>query len=188
MNLTLNRNHSKRDRASALFHLKMVAKIALSVSALACAGLLVLLWLLTDSTGSSYGKIIGVHSLASQNLGTAVLVFGLVMLVIAGIITWLIALYSSFRIAGPLYRLAQNLEMEIEHGPTAPIAIRRGDQLQREWKEFKASMEALHGHFSDFRQALAQTGEALRAGAEIDPVALRQSVARLKEIERRVKL
>ena len=188
MNLSRNSEHNKRDETPMLFHLKMMAKIALSVSALACAGLLSVLFLLTDRRGNSYADIVGAHSLASQNLGPALLLFGLALLAFAGIVTWLIALYSSFRIAGPLYRLAQNLELEIEHGPAVPIAIRRGDQLQREWKEFAASMAALHGHFGDLRQALAQTEQTLQAGAEIDPVSLRQTVARLRDIERRVQL
>lgn len=188
MNLSLNRRNSERGEAPVLFHLKMVAKIALSVSAVACAGLLSVLFLLTDQRGDSYDQIIRVHSLASQNLGTALLVFGLALLAFAGIVTWLIALYSSFRIAGPLYRLAQNLELEIEQGPAVPVAIRRGDQLQREWKEFEASMAALHSHFGDLRQALARTEQTLQAGAESDPVALRQAVARLRDIERRAKL
>ncbi len=189
MSRILNYPHdSKNDRRGEtplLFHLKMVAKIALSVSALACAGLLSVLFLLTDQRGESYGQIIGGYSLASQNLGPALLVFGLAMLAFAGVVTWVIALYSSFRIAGPLYRFAQNLELEIEHGPAAPVAIRRRDQLQREWREFDASMAVLHSHFSDLRQALAQ---AEQAGAELDPGSLRQAVARLKDIERRVKL
>jgi len=188
LNLSLNRKNTQRDETPVLFHLKMVAKIALSVSALACAGLLLVLFLLTDQKGNSYGHVVGVHSLASQNLGPALLVFGLAMLALAGITTWVIALYSSFRVAGPLFRLARNLEMEIEHGPAVPIAIRSGDQLQREWKEFEASMAALHAHFGDLRQALAQAGQSLRAGGQFDTVSLRQSVARLKDIERRVKL
>jgi hypothetical protein len=188
LNLSRNSKHNKRDETPMLFHLKMVAKIALSVSALACAGLLSVLFLLMDRRGSSYADIVGAHSLASQNLGPALLLFGLALLAFAGIVTWLIALYSSFRIAGPLYRFAQNLEREIEQGAVVPLAIRRGDQLQREWREFEASMAALHSHFDDLREALAQTEQTLRAGAEMDPVSLRQTVARLRDIERRAQL
>ncbi len=188
LDLFPNSRNSQRAETPLLFHLKMVAKIALSVSALACAGLLSLLFLLADQGGDSYGQIIGLRSLAGQNLGPALLVFGLALLAFAGVVTWAIALYSSFRIAGPLYRFAQNLEMEIDHGPAEPVAIRRTDQLQREWKEFEASMGALHRHFSDLRQALAQTERALQAGAEFDAVSLRQTVARLQDVERRVQL
>ncbi len=188
LNLFRNSRNKQRDETPMLFHLKMVAKIALSVSALACAGLLSVLFLLADQTGDSYAQIIGVHSLAGQNLGPALLVYGLALLAFAGVVTWLIALYSSFRIAGPLYRFAQNLEMEIAQGPAVPVAIRRRDQLQREWKEFEASMAVLHSHFSDLRQALAQTEQTLRAGAEFDPASVRQAVNRLQDIERRVKL
>lgn len=188
LNLSHDSRHNRRDATPMLFHLKMVAKIALSVSALACAGLLSVLFLLTDQRGDSYGQIIGGYSLASQNLGPALLVFGLAMLAFSGIVTWLVALYSSFRIAGPLYRFAQNLKMEIEQGPAVPLAIRRSDQLQREWREFEASMAVLHSHFGELREALTQAERSLQAGAEFDRVSLRQTVARLMEVERRVKL
>ena len=171
-----------------LFHLKLVAKIALSVSAVACAGLLSVLFLLTEQKGYGYGHIVGVHSLVNQNLGSALLAFGLALLALAGITTWGIALYSSVRIAGPLYRIARTLEMEIDQGPAVPVAIRRTDQLQLEWGEFDASMAGLHRHFSDLKQALAQTEQTVLAGAQFDAATLRKSVAQLRDIERRATL
>ncbi len=170
------------------FHLKMVAKIALSVGVLACAGLLAVLMLLADKPGGSYGQLISERSYAFQNLGPALLVCGLALTALACVVTWLVALYSSFRIAGPLYRFARNLEIEIEQGPVEPVAIRRGDQLQREWQEFKASTALLRRHFDELRQAVAQTERSLHAGAASDQAALGQAVARLKEVEGRVKL
>lgn len=169
------------------FHLKMVAKIALSVGALSCAGLLAVLMLLADETSGTYGQLIGERSLAFRNLGPALLVCGLALTALACVVTWLVALYSSFRIAGPLYRFARNLEMEIEQGPVDPVAIRRGDQLQREWQEVKASAASLRRHFDELREAVAQTERSLHAGVASDQAALGQAVARLKEIEGRVK-
>lgn len=166
----------------------MMAKIALSVGAFAVAGLLLVLFVLTDQKGNSYGQVIGAHSLASQNLAAALLVFGLAMLAFASMVTWLIALYSSFRVAGPLFRLARNLQAEIEHGPSVPIAIRRGDLLQAEWKEFEASMTVLHEHCTGMKRTLAPLAEGLRAGTPPDAEALRQAVVHLKDSERRVKL
>lgn len=175
------------DEPPVFFHLKLVARIALHVGAVACAGLLLTLFLITYEEGGRYEEVIVAYSLTARNLGFALLVFGLAIVASAGITTWLISLYSSFRIAGPLYRLSRNLEMEIERGPVAPVPIRKTDQLQREWREFDASVAALRGHYDDMRQALdghksPQTG----AGDPLTP--LHETVARLKEIDRRVRL
>ena len=92
------------------FHLRWVAKIALSVGALAGVGLLLELFLITDGKGTEYGWIILSNNLTRENLGPAILIFGLAMTVLASVITWLISLYGSFLIAGPLFRFAQNLK------------------------------------------------------------------------------
>lgn len=178
---------SGRREPPVFFHLKRVAGIALSVSVAACAGMLGVLMLVTDDKGTSYGQIIGTYSLTGRNLSWGLLVFGLAIVAFAGVTTWLISLYSSFRIAGPLYRFSRNLEMEIERGPVALVPIRRTDQLQREWKEFDASVAALRGHYDELRRALEEAELSLPA----DPAgaaSLSQAIARLQEIERRVRL
>lgn len=179
--------HSGNREPLIFFHLKLVAKIALSVGAVACAGLLVVLLLITDDKGSSYGQIISAYSLARQQLEPAMLVFGLTAIVFAGITTWLIALYSSFRIAGPLFRFSRNLEMEIKRGSAAPVPIRSTDQLQCEWREFDASVTALRGHYAALREALDDVRQSLQDGAD-PPAGMRQAVDRLKEVEHRARL
>ena len=169
------------------FHLKRVAGIALSVSVAACAGLFVVLLLVIDDIGTSYGNLIGSYSLASRNLGWVLLVFGLAIVAVAGVATWLISLYSTFRIAGPLFRFARNLEMEIERGPVAPAPIRGTDQLQREWQAFDASVAALRRHYHELRQAVNEARQSMDAGATRRKSGS-QAIARLTEVERRARL
>ena len=176
-----------RQEPAVFFHLKRVAGIALSVSVAACAGILVVLMLVTDDRGISYGRIIGTYSLTSQNLGWSLLIFGLAIVAFAGITTWLISLYSSFRIAGPLYRLSRNLEMGIGQGPAVPLPIRRADQLHEEWKALSVSVSAVRRHHDDLRRALEEAERALQLGPAGD-VSLSQAIAKLKETERRVRL
>jgi len=180
--------HPVRNEPLVLFHVKWVAKIALSVGAIAWVGLLLAIFLVTDENGTDYAHIISNHSLTRQNLGPAILVFGLVMVVIASIATWFIALYSSFRIAGPLFRFSQNLKSIIENAFAVPMAIRQTDMLQREWREFDASQAKLREHYGNLREALDQCEQTLQPGAELDTASLRQALARLQEVERRVQL
>lgn len=180
--------HPRQSEPPVLFNVKWVAKIALTVGAIAWIVLLLLIFLVKDDKGSDYAQIIYNHSLTRQALGPSILVFGLVMVVIASIFTWFIALYSSFRIAGPLFRFSQNLKCIIEDAFAVPMSIRQTDMLQREWNEFDASQAKLREHYGSLRAALDQCEQTLRADARLDTVSLRQALVRLQEIERRVQL
>jgi hypothetical protein len=171
----------------AFFHLQLVGKIALSIAATAAAGLILVVALLASVKGSSYREIIGAYGLARENLGPALLVFGLVMASVAGIATWLVTLYASFSFAGPLYRFSRNLEMVTEQGPIAPMPLRGSDRLQRECNSFRDAVAKLREHYGDLRVLTGQIEQAIESGSA-DPDAVRQLIARLKETERRVRL
>lgn len=152
------------DSPEIIFHLRWVARIAVLVGALAAAGLVFTLVFVTDSNGESYGALIESRSVAHDRLGTALLLGGLVLSACAAAITWLITLYSSFRIAGPLFRLSRNLENSIRRGPCRPISIRASDRLHDEAQLLAESLEVLGSHYSAMRQDIDQ------ALAQIDGV------------------
>ena len=177
-----------QDRAAKLFHLKLVAKIALGVSAIACAGLLALLVYVADvDGGSAYRQVIGARSLAREHLDQAYLAFSLALTALAGVLTWLLALYGSFRIAGPLYRFARNLELQMERGRDAPLPIRREDQLQSEAVAVAGAIAAVHAHYDDLRRALGRIELAAQDGPQA-PAAMQAAHAEFAAIERRAQL
>ena len=178
---------SKGRSAHVPLDVMLVAKIGLSVAVAAGAGLALVLVLLGDDRGGGYGQLIGAYGLARESLGPAMLVFGLALTGFAGIAAWLFSLYTSFRIAGPLYRISRDLEAQIEHGPIAPAPIRGTDRLQREWKEFDAGVAALCAHYAELGQALNQVENSLDADAA-DPASLLQAITHLKNAERHVRL
>ena len=177
-----------QNQPPVLLHVKWVAKIALSVAATASAALLLAIFLATDDNGTDYATIIFTHNLTRQSLGPAMLVFGLLMVAIAAIATWFITLFSSFRIAGPLFRFSQNLKSILDNTFAVPMAIRRTDMLQGEWNRFDASQAKLRDHYGSLREAFEQCEQALHEGAEPDGVSVPQALARLREVERRVQL
>jgi len=77
--------------------------------------------------GASYFDVVRAHVLTHRQLGPALLVGGLILLVLVAAITWLVALYGSFRFAGPLYRFTRNLR---EASRQPPMGIRQDDALQ----------------------------------------------------------
>jgi hypothetical protein len=162
-----------------IFHLRWVARITVLVGALAAAGLVFTLVFVTDTNGQSYGALIESRSIAHDRLGTALLLGGLVLSAFAAAITWLITLYSSFRIAGPLFRLSRNLENSIRRGPCHPIPIRASDRLHDEAQLLEDSLAVLSAHYSAMRQDIDQALEQID-GADISPEKRQAIVERLQ--------
>lgn len=148
-----------------LFHLRWVAKIALSAGAVAAAGLAVMLYFLTDTTGATYGDLIKSHSATQHHLGPALLIGGCFLLAFTAILTWLITLYSSFRIAGPLFRLSRNLEASISRGPGSPVPIRESDRLHQEAALLEDSLGVLTSHYENMQEELDMALRQLDSGA-----------------------
>ena len=185
-NATLNRQHN--DEPQIFFHLKLVAKITLLVGAAACAGLILTLMSISHQSGSSYAETIRSFSLTREHLGTALLVAGLFLVAFAAVITWLIALYSSFRIAGPLYRSACNLEIFIAQGPTTLVPIRKGDSLQKEYGHLKQSVHSLQAHYDALREAGSRAAAILESGDTRRYPEAASAIAKLKELDSHVRL
>jgi hypothetical protein len=147
-----------------LFHLRWVARIALWVGAVAAAALAVMLYLLTDTASWSYSELIKSHSITQHNLGPALLIGGVFLLGFTAVLTWLIALYSSFRIAGPLFRLSRNLEVSIAQGPVKPVPIRESDRLRQEAALLEESLGVLASHYKELREEVDQALVKMDAG------------------------
>lgn len=164
-----------------LFNWHFVAKIALIIAAVSCLGAVLVLHFITGSSGENYAEVARYFSLSRKSIGPTLLVAGLILISFASIITWLIALYTSFYIAGPLFRFSRNFETLIKHGPTSLIPTRKTDNLKQEEQQIKLSVARLQRHYSEIRtmaeQALAQL--------DSQPAS---AVARLKELDRAARL
>lgn len=167
------------ESAEIMFHLRWVGKIALLVGATAAAGLVAMLYALTDGGGQSYGELIQSHSITQHRLGAALLIGGFFLLTFTAILTWLIALYSSFRIAGPLFRLSRNLEVSISRGPVKPVPIRNSDRLRREAALLEAGLGVLASHYGGMREDVDHVLKQIEAGA-LPPDDRSAVLARLK--------
>lgn len=167
------------------FHLKLVAKISLAIGAIALAALLIALTLITDQRGDSYSAIVQFQNLKSENLGKVMLLAGLVLISLTGLVTWLIALYSSFRIAGPLYRFSKNLELAAEDESAALIDLRTGDSLRQEAEMLKRTVQEVRAYQGALSAATGQAADALAAG---DADGYAQALARLRMLDEKIRL
>jgi hypothetical protein len=162
-------------------HLGLIARLAIGSSLIAASCLVVLGWVLEPAGGATYREVIWSHVLSRQSLPTALLVAGLSLMVWVGVLTWLVALMGSFRVAGPLYRLARNLEAAL--GGDALVGVRRGDALQDTVARLSAATSALNEHYAVLRD-VARGAEA----ALDEPPACDELLGVLAEVERRVRL
>lgn len=127
--------------------LKLVSRFALYTSVVAIVMLVLSVLFLTDHAGTSYTEIIYAHSLSQKHLKPVLLISGLCLLSFVAFITWLFTIYSSFRIAGPLYRFSRNLEQAAEG--VAPIGVRSDDALQDVSEQLTQSVSSLHNHYRE---------------------------------------
>jgi len=142
---------------------KLIGKISLWFSFLAAIGLLIVFFAVA-SPGESYQQNIRTLSLSQKNLPWVMLVTGLILTLITSIITWLITLYSSFRISGPLYRFSRNIETWINTGKRNTIPLRRADSLQQESQLMEETVNSHYAYLDGYQPLLNQARQAIDAG------------------------
>lgn len=161
--------------------LRLVARLALSVGAIATAGLVVTLSLLNNSSGVSYEELIQSHSVTQTYLRPILLISGCFLVAFVAVCTWLITLYSSFRVAGPLFRFSRNLETAIALGPRKPIPIREGDSLQQDAALLASSLAALEAHYTKLHEEVTEAITQIKDG-KVDQTQLQMMTAKLKQL------
>lgn len=135
--------------------LKLVGKISLWFSLVSAVGLLAVVWI-AGSVNNDY--IDQVQNLAASRRHLPFIMFsgGLLLAIGTGISTWLITLYSSFRVAGPLYRFSKNLEAGLLQGEVPRVPIRATDQLQAESQLLQHAVSVLYQHYEALDRAAEQ--------------------------------
>ncbi|NNE64805.1 MAG: hypothetical protein HKN34_12030 [Gammaproteobacteria bacterium] len=154
---------------SARNRLRVTAKVAIGVSLLSALILfMVLYFVLIDHSEKNYLEAIASLTRSQQQLAFAMFVAGALILILAGIITWLVTLYFSHRIAGPIYRFTKNLELEIEKGPVSTIAIRKEDSLQALSTKLETAAEGLSRYYDSQKEIVDQIYRLVDGEYEVD--------------------
>lgn len=177
-------NPIQRDKCRLFHYLKTIGIVALAAGGLSFATLILVLLFIGDNAGSSYWDVVRTGNITRQSLGSAMLLAGLFLVSATAAITWLVSLYASFRIAGPLFRFSRNLEKLISSGAATPTPIRKEDLLQEETRRFARSVEQLQGHYREIGAAADHALAQIDSGGH----GLVQSLAKLRELDRRVRL
>ena len=167
---------------SARNRLRVTAKVAISVSLLSALILLMVLYfVLIDHSEKNYLEAIASLTRSQQQLAVAMFVAGALILILAGIITWLVTLYFSHRIAGPIYRLTKNLELEIEKGPVSTIAIRKEDSLQALSTKLETAARGLSRYYDSQKEIVDQIYRLVDGEYEVDGKEFSKRIDKLQE-------
>lgn len=154
---------------ASLFHLKIVLRIAALLTVLGALVMVFVVLAVGQTEQQGYLQSLSRLQISQERLMPLVLAAGLFLLTVSAFVTWLIALYSSFRIAGPLYRLTRNLEQELQQNSLErPMPIRSEDQLQTHGRLLREAVAALNDHYQDLgRQLMAMEHDL--AGGTLEP-------------------
>ena len=171
----------------SLFYVRMVGKISLATGLVAVLGSALLVIYIArnaDTSGDYVGILVSLGTVQQQLPAVLTFIFLTVVAVVA-VITWAITLYSSFRIAGPIYRFGANLETAIKSGPITMIPIRETDSLQEESRQLGQCSMSLRDYYRELRQR----SEALATTLTEDNRDRRSdALQQLVEVERRAQL
>jgi len=157
--------------------LKLVSRFALYTSLVAVLLLVLSVLFLTDQAGTNYFEIIYSHNLSQRHLKPVLMISGLCLLSFIAFITWLFTVYSTFRIAGPLYRFSRNLEQASDG--IAPLSVRSDDALQDVSERLQESVMSLHNHYHMIDK---QINELLYQIDIKDDTELTQNLTKLKTL------
>lgn len=119
--------------------------------------LALLVFYLNKGEQSTYNEPISAYTLTDAQSLPSLALAGLIVIASVAVITGFIALYSTFRVAGPLFRFARNIEKAAQSGPKNLTPIRRDDALQEEWLYFEQGAAALNRRYQELDEAIERS-------------------------------
>lgn len=155
---------------SLFAQLLRVGKIALWVGLSGIAIVSLLIVIILPAMPENYADFIQYMAKVQHDLPFMLGLSALLLISSAGFTVWIICLYSSFRIAGPLYRFARNLEDQIANGPAQMLQIRHEDRLQGECQLFNRAIESLIVFYSELRQSNERIQDEIKKAIEPNDV------------------
>jgi sensor histidine kinase YesM len=177
--------NSRNIATSGLF--KRVAQAALMVSFVSaiCLGIFIFTIKIPED---NYFLMLQSLSLSKAHLSTVLFIVGTFLVGTTAITTYFITLYSSFRVAGPLFRFARNLEFGHQHEfPMPHIKVRSYDYFQDECHLMDESINVLLSHYESL-QSQVHILTLLLQDAELNKDDITKQINKIKTIKNKLAL
>ncbi|MBF0181281.1 MAG: hypothetical protein HQM03_14760 [Magnetococcales bacterium] len=166
--------------------LRLVSRIALVIGVAAALVMYLLLGNWTGEGGMTYHEILSGYLMTRRHLLPILLLLGLSLIALTGLVTWLIASYSIWRVRGPTFWIDLHLGRQVRHGlPTLVLGL-EGEPVPLENVQYAVATTRLRDHYEALR---ATTRQALHQLDRSDPDArteLRDALQRLRDLDRHV--
>ena len=111
---------------------------------------------------------------------------GLLIVGFSGIVTWLLGIYSRYRVAGPLFRFTTSIEMHIDHETPPVVKLGSKDSLQRETELLDLAVHAVNTHYLRLAHILKQLEDNLAGQDPADNEHMQELLDRYREEQQRV--
>ncbi|VAW63459.1 hypothetical protein MNBD_GAMMA09-826 [hydrothermal vent metagenome] len=162
----------------------IVAKVSFSICVVTFSVLMVAVsTVLVDHSGS-YGDFIQSQVISRNNLFYVMVISGLFLIFVGAFISWLVSLYGSFRIVGPLYRFESNITQCIESG--SMLMLRSDDDLQVLSEKIINSARQLENHKHEMLQKIDEFQQIAKLPDEVENrEKLTEILKKLRQIESR---
>ena len=118
----------------------------------------------------------------------ALFVSGLLIIGLCGLVTWIVGIYSTFRVAGPLYHFTTNIDMELEQLTPPKIVIHSKDHMRREAEDLESTFTQVNNHYLRLGYTLNTLIQQLTDGADEDQVPTSDLIQRFLDEEENVRL
>ncbi len=170
---------------AATLRFKMISRITMATMLAAGLVLLAAVLFFEDGQGLDYLGLMQSYTVTAKNLDAMLIMAGLFLLFCVGLASWILTLYASFRIAGPLFRMARNLELASSSRDLP--GIRKRDCLQDVSQQLQTAVNMLHDHYACVGSMLDHLEQELLKEAK-DENAIKSYINALKDDVRRVRL
>lgn len=169
-------------------HFHTVGKISLYTALVTAILLVITVYYLSGVEGDSYWAIFSTHAFTHKQLGLALFIAGSVLVMVTGLITWIVILYSTFRVAGPLYPLSRSLEGLILDGSAMIRNRRKTDGLSDEYLRFSGGAKRLQFHYDTLNELVELALEQSEQPHQQAEQELTKTIHQLQELGQIVKL
>lgn len=165
----------------------LVGRVGLGVTVMVGLVLIAVMASLDRIDGSGYVQVLGSLAAGRENLLPALCLSGAILLAVAGLLTWLVARYVSFRVAGPLYRFMCNVDAA-RTGLGATHDLRRGDLLQQESRKLLDAIASVDAYQIELHALANRAARAVDGTCAADPIEVRDALAALRDMVHRARL
>lgn len=184
-----DRSNRRSSSSSAMVaRVRRVGKAALLVSGILSLCIAIAIYFLTDSQGASYGDILRSLALTRSQLKPVLLLSGLVLVILTGIVTWLIAIYSTKRITGVLHHFTIYLQSQLENGPQMIKHQLPGDIRVDEHARLAGGVNRLQFHYDAMSELVDLAAVQIDLPQPDMGSGLTKTISQLKELDAHVKL